>query len=149
MRHPLRAPLFGAYVAGCATVATATVTINDGNARVVTQGVQIVLGVLMVFLVPGFSFVCAALPERLSSGERLLATVGLSLAVATSASMLLAAIPVGLSRESLGVLLGGFTMVLSICGLYRARSTTALQKPEGPSSGRTLGRLGRKSAVKP
>ena len=69
----------------------------------------------------------------MSSGERLLASVGLSLTVATCAAVLLAATPVGLSGESLGVLLGGFTIVLSICGVYRSRSSTTLHEPEGPS----------------
>jgi uncharacterized membrane protein len=93
-----------------------------------------VLGILTVFLAPGFSLVCIALPERQSSIERLLASVAVSVTMATCAAVLLAATPVGLSRDSLGVLLGGFTIVLSVGGLYRTPSTTAQQESGGPVS---------------
>ena len=110
-------PLVGACAVGCATAATATVT--------VPQAVQIVLGVLTVFLVPGFTLAFVVLPGRHGSGERLLAAVGLSVVVATCAAVLLAATGVGLSRESFGVSLGGFTIALSVWGLHRARSQPA------------------------
>ena len=135
MRRAPRALLFGAYVVGCATVATATTTIPLPPGPSVPQAVQIVLGVLIVFLAPGFSLACAALPERQSSVERLLASVGVSVTMATCAAVLLAATPVGLSRQSLGVLLGGFTIVLSVCGLYRFRSTTPPQDARGAFCG--------------
>jgi hypothetical protein len=132
MRRAPRAPLFGAYVVGCATVATATGTVPLPPGPSFPQAVQIVLGILTVFLLPGFSLVCIALPERQSSIERLLASVGVSVTMATCAAVLLAATPVGLSRDSLGVLLGGFTIVLSVGGLYRTPSTTAQQESGGP-----------------
>jgi uncharacterized membrane protein len=75
----------------------------------------------MVFVVPGLSVVCATLPELRSWVERLLASVGISIIVATCAAMLLAATPIGLSRQPLEELLGGVAIVLSIGGLYRSR----------------------------
>ena len=56
---------------------------------------------------PGFALVCAVLPDRqLSRGERLLASVGMSLAITVCAAVALAAAPVGLSRQSIAVALG-------------------------------------------
>lgn len=112
--------LFTLYAAGCASVATATG--YAGNVpRPVPHAVQIVLGLLMVFVVPGLSLVCAALPEGQSLVERLFAGAGISVAVATCAAVLLAATPMGLSRQPLGELLGGVAIVLSLGGLYRSR----------------------------
>jgi uncharacterized membrane protein len=106
--------LAGTCVGASVTVATATV--------VVPQGVRIVLGVLMVLVLPGFALVCAVLPERqLSSGECLLASVGMSLAIVTCVAVLLGATPVGLTRESLAVALGGGTIILSIFAGFRMR----------------------------
>jgi uncharacterized membrane protein len=131
-RSAPRGPLLGAYVVGCATVATATTTVGIVP-WVVPEAVQIVLGLLMVFLIPGFSLACAAIPERQSLAERLLASVGLSVAVTTCAAVLLAATPVGLTRESLAVFIGCFTIVLSFVGLYRSRSMTAPRERGGRS----------------
>jgi hypothetical protein len=117
--------LFTLYAAGCASVATATG--YAGNVpRPVPQAVQIVLGLLMVFVVPGLSLVCAAFLERQSLVERLLASVGISVTVATCAAVLLAATPMGLSRQPLGELLGGVAIVLSLGGLYRSRLAAAV-----------------------
>ena len=83
--------------------------------------VRIALGVLIVFIVPGFALVCAVLPERqFSSSERLLASVGASVAVAISVAVLLGATPVGLSRLSFSVVLGICTLIFSDLALYRS-----------------------------
>jgi uncharacterized membrane protein len=79
-----------------------------------------------VFVVPGLSFVCATLPELQSWVERLLASVGISIIVATCAAVLLAATPIGFSRQPLGELLGGIAAVLSVGGLYRSRLAAAV-----------------------
>lgn len=120
--------LFTLFAAGCASVATATGYAWYGPAasRPVPQAVQIVLGLLMVFVVPGSSLVCATLPERLPSVERLLASVGVSVTLATCAAVLLAATPMGFSRQPFAELLGGVAMVLSVSGLYRSRIATAV-----------------------
>ncbi len=86
------------------------------------QAVRIALGVLIVFILPGFAVVSAVLPERqLSGGECLLASVGVSLAIATCAAVILGATPIGLSRESFAVLLGSITVALSLYAGFRTR----------------------------
>lgn len=126
-RSPRRLWLFTLYVAGCASVATAKGYVGYGAAPLrVPQPVQVVLGLLMVFVVPGLSLVCAALPEPRSRVERLLASVGISITVATCAAVLLAATPIGFSRQPLGELLGGIAAVLSVGGLYRSRLAAAV-----------------------
>jgi uncharacterized membrane protein len=107
--------LAGSCVVGFLTVATADIA--------VPQAVRIAPGVLIVFVLPGFAFVCAVLPERrFSRGERLLTSVGMSLALAICAAVLLGATPIGLSRLSFAVALGGCTLVASVCALSRSRT---------------------------
>src|SRR6202035_3721205 len=89
---------FTMYVAGCASMATARGYVGYSPVRVPQAG-QIVLGLLMVFLVPGMALVYAALPERQSWLDGLLASVGISISVATCAAVLLAATPIGFSRQ--------------------------------------------------
>jgi uncharacterized membrane protein len=75
---------------------------------------------MMVLVVPGFAAVCAVLSRReLSLGERLLASLGISLGISVCMSVLLAATPIGLTRSSLAAVLGGGTVILSICALRR------------------------------
>lgn len=122
--------LAGTCIVASLTMATADVALP--------QAVRITLGALMVFILPGFAVVCAVLPERpLSSGERLFASVGMSLAMATCAAVLLGATPIGLSRESLAVLLGTSTITLSVYAGFRSASgqtndRTAKERGGGP-----------------
>ncbi len=75
---------------------------------------RIVLGLLLVFILPGFATVCVLLPASdISLGERVLASVGASLAITTCVAVLLAAMPVGLSRNSATVALGLGTAAIS------------------------------------
>lgn len=129
MRRAVLASLVGTCLVGCTTVAVAMERFP--------RAALIVIGVLMVFVLPGFALVCVALGGREWSAEYLLASVGISLAVGVCVAVLLAATRVGLSQESYGVSLGGLTVVLSIGGMYRSRSTRAQQKAEGPSSAQT------------
>lgn len=128
-RRACRLWFFTLYVAGCASVATATGYAGYGGAPVrVPQAVQVVLGLLMVFVVPGWSLVCGAFPELESWVDRLLASVGISVTVATCAAVLLAAAPIGFSRQPFGELLGGTTVMLSVGGLYRARLAVVVEE---------------------
>jgi len=111
---------------GCAGMNAATG--YAGPIRV-PQVIQLVLGLLMVFVVPGLSVVCAALPEWQSWVERLLASLAISIAVATCVVVLLAATPMGFSRQPFGQLLGGFTVLLSLGGLYRLRPGARAWEP--------------------
>jgi hypothetical protein len=118
---------FTLYVVGCSSVATATGYAGYGAAPLhVPHAVQVVLGLLMVFVVPGFSLVWAALPEQQSWVERLLASVGISVIVTTCAAVLLAATPIGFSRQPLGELLGGVVVVLALGGMYRSTLAAAV-----------------------
>jgi uncharacterized membrane protein len=90
----------------------------------VPPAVRIALGMLMVFLLPGFAVVCAAQSSerQLSRGEWLLASLGISLAVTACSAVLLAATPpVGLNRDSIAAVLGGITAMASAYALVRAR----------------------------
>jgi uncharacterized membrane protein len=106
--------LLGTGVAGALTVVTATVS--------VPQVVRIPLGVLIVFVLPGFAILRAVFPGRqLSPGELLLASVGTSLAMTTYLSVLLGTTPMGLSQESLAVTLGATTIAASVFAGVRTR----------------------------
>jgi uncharacterized membrane protein len=99
--------LVGACLVSSVTVATANVALPPA--------MRIALGALMVLILPGFAVSCAFFPDgQLSRDELLLASVGMSLAMATCAAVLLGAMPTGLSRGSLAAVLGGSTIVLSI-----------------------------------
>ena len=87
----------------------------------VPQAARIIPGVLMVFFLPGFATVRAVLPASdMSSGERLLASLGVSMVITVCASVLLGA-TVGLSQRSAAVALGGLTLVACFFALLRER----------------------------
>jgi uncharacterized membrane protein len=93
---------------------------------------RIGLGALIVFLLPGFAVVSAVFPARpLSLTDRLVASLGISLAATACTAVLLAALPVGLTRDSLSIALGGGTAIVSACALLQARSRTARQEDPG------------------
>jgi hypothetical protein len=121
---------FALYVAGCASVASATGYAGYGPAAPmhVPHAVQVVLGLLMVFVVPGWSLVWAARPGLNSWVERVVASVSISVTVSTCAAVLLGAAPIGFSRQPLAELLGGFVVALSFGGLHRAQLASAVQE---------------------
>jgi uncharacterized membrane protein len=81
--------------------------------------VRIVLGLPLVFALPGFALVCAVVPGgELTSGERLLASLGASTAIAVCSTVALGA-TVGLSARSAAALLGCVTIVASACAWRR------------------------------
>lgn len=87
----------------------------------VPQAARIIPGVLMVFFLPGFATVRAVLPASdMSSGERLLASLGVSMVITVCTSVLLGA-TVGLSQRSAAVALGGLTLVACFFALLRER----------------------------
>jgi uncharacterized membrane protein len=84
--------------------------------------VRVVLGIPLVLILPGYLTLCAALPRReISRVEGTLATLGASLAISTCVSVLLAAIPIGLSRGSAAATLGVITVAVAICAWRRTR----------------------------
>jgi uncharacterized membrane protein len=83
-----------------------------------------VLGLPLALLLPGCAAVCSVIPRRDFSGDRLLVGSGLSLAISTCVAVGLAAANVGLTRASFGYALGGLTLSLSLCALYRLHTPT-------------------------
>jgi uncharacterized membrane protein len=105
VKRPMRALLIATCVLSAGTVGSA--------ASGTPQFVRIVCGTLTVFVLPGFALTSTVRPTRaLSPAERLLASVGLSVAISTSAAVLLAALTIGLTRSSFAVLMGALTVVL-------------------------------------
>jgi uncharacterized membrane protein len=87
---------------------------------------RVALGILIVFFLPGFAATCTVLDaRRLCLSDRLLASLGISLAATVCAAVLLAALPIGLTRSSLSVALGAGTVLVSLYALFRTRSVTA------------------------
>ena len=75
----------------------------------VPQAARIIPGFLLICILPGFAAVRAVLPAtEMSVGERLLASVGASIAIAVCASVTLGA-TVGLTQRSAAVSLGALT----------------------------------------
>jgi uncharacterized membrane protein len=84
------------------------------------QSVRIVSGLAVVFFLSGFALVAALSPERqLGPGERVVASIGISLALTTCVATLLAAASIGLTREAMYYALGGCTVVLSLVATIR------------------------------
>ena len=82
---------------------------------------RVTLGLLIVFIVPGFALVSATLPKlQFSPGEYVLSSLGASLAVSATAAVALGAAPVGLSKLSFSVALGCCTLLFSITAVVRA-----------------------------
>ncbi len=87
----------------------------------VPQTARIIPGVLMVFFLPGFAAVCAVLPAKdVTSGQRLLASIGVSVVITVCASVLLGA-TVGLSQKSAAVALGVITLLECLFAVRRER----------------------------
>jgi uncharacterized membrane protein len=104
--------LVGTCFVAFLTIATAIVA--------APQVLRIVLGISIVFFLPGFAVVCAVLPSgRLSRGERLLASLGISLTITACAAVFLCTTPIGLSRGTLAVVLGVSTAMASIYAYFR------------------------------
>jgi uncharacterized membrane protein len=87
----------------------------------VQQVARVIPGLLLVFFLPGSAVVRAVVSSRkesMSVGERLLASVGVSVVFAVCVSVLLDA-TIGLSQRSAGIALGGIT--LAACTFARVR----------------------------
>lgn len=86
----------------------------------VPQVLRIVLGVTIVFVLPGMvSLSTAGQSLNLSRTEFALASLGISVATATCVAVLLGITPIGLDRTSFAVALGGITAAGSIIALAR------------------------------
>ena len=85
----------------------------------IMQPTRIPLGILLVFVLPGFAIVGAVLPRAgISADEFALASVGASVATSTCVAVALAS-TVGLSRGSAVVALGSVTIFASVIAWFR------------------------------
>jgi uncharacterized membrane protein len=95
----------------------------------VPQSIRIVPGVLIIFILPGFVILSAVNPDlQLSWIELVLASLGISISMTTCVAVLLAATPVGLSRSSFAIALGGITMACSIYAFEREERRAATRR---------------------
>jgi uncharacterized membrane protein len=87
----------------------------------VPQWARIIPGVLMVFFLPGYAIVRTLLSTRsISRGERLLASIAVSIVITICTSVLLG-LTVGLSQRSIALGLSGVTFWACLVGLLRER----------------------------
>lgn len=117
---------------GCLAIAAANLDVPGP--------VRVLVGVPLLFVLPGFSLVSAVTPRKeLSAGERLVASLGASIAITACSAVLLGA-TIGLSARSAAALLGCVTIAASACawrrtprpargGRHRATAMTALARP--------------------
>jgi len=84
------------------------------------------IGLPLVLFVPGYAIVAAAFPtDRLGTIERLLFSLGASLALAALAGLLLHWTALGLRPAAWAVALGNLTLVASLVALVRRRQKPA------------------------
>lgn len=94
--------------------------------------VHATLGFLMTFIVTGYTLL-ESLRLPIKGVEKLLATTGLSLTIALCTACILAAVPLGISRQSFGLALSSITVVLAGFGAVkvgRRASSAVSQKSE-------------------
>lgn len=109
-------------ISATATVAALAIVVENSA---VTGPAKILLGVLMMFALPGYALVSAAVPAgKISGAEWLLATLGTSVAIATCSAVLLGA-TIGLSQRSIADTLGCLTIAMSIGAWLRTSRVRA------------------------
>jgi hypothetical protein len=103
-------------------VAIAALTFGLNLAIAPTSIVRQVLGLLFMLVLPGYAATAAIFDRRkLGIPERLLFTLGLSIAIAVAGSLALNATPWGLQQASWSILLAAFTLVTGLIALWRDR----------------------------
>lgn len=81
---------------------------------------RVAVGLTLVLLFPGLSLVEASCPRlELSTEERALASIGLSLGLDICAGLLLNLAPGGLTSRSVYLSLGGLTVLLAVAGMLQ------------------------------
>lgn len=96
------------------------------TATTVVRPLQIVFGLLLVLVLPGYVLIEAVLPTRaFDLIERSALSAGLSIAITALSSIFLNLTPWGLQRGSWTVLLDGIVILLSIVALVRQGEATA------------------------
>jgi hypothetical protein len=103
---------------------------------------RVLLALLLVVLAPGYSVMLAACPGPSIAGtERLVLSVGVSMALAVLGGLLLNWTPWGLRPESWVVLLSGVTLVAAVVAFARLRKPRTSARVNGRPA-RSHGRFG-------
>jgi hypothetical protein len=119
------------------------------TSAVALQPLRLIVGVPIVFALSGAAILWAAVPELvLTWVERGVASIGISLAVAIASWVLVGSTPIGLTRVSVAVALGGITVVAAVVALLRTRvgvrrSAARVNAPIRPVALRVDAPLGR------
>jgi uncharacterized membrane protein len=91
----------------------------------IPQGARIIAGLLLVFFLPGFAVVRAVVSaSSMDAGERLFASVAVSVVITVCASVLLDA-TIGLSQRSTAVALGALTLMACLFAWLRQLNNAA------------------------
>ncbi len=113
--------LVGASVVACAAVGTAF-------SSDVPAPVSSLLGLVLVFVLPGYAFTAAAWPSLGRWPEKVAFTLGSSIALAVIAGLVLNLMPCGLERQTWAVSLAAFTIIASVVGLVQREHLGVLPK---------------------
>lgn len=114
-RSPLPLPALIGVAAAVGVLLTATLFIFGGSVRAV-------LAVPLVLILPGYALTMAALPNlTLGFVERLIFTLGLSLAIAVVGGVVLNLTPWGLQEGTWAAWLGTVTVVAGVIAILRRR----------------------------
>ncbi len=122
MNRPIRSLLVLSCVVSAGTIFSA----SAGTPQII----RVACGILSVLVLPGFALATAVRPSGDLLPHDVLASVGLSLAISTGVAVLLAALPIGLTRSSFGLSLGVLTIVLSLVAALRQSSGTVQHNAE-------------------
>jgi uncharacterized membrane protein len=96
------------------------------------QAIRLVLTLPVVFALSGAASLWASYPRlELGSAERFTASIGLSLAITVVCWVLVGSTPLGITRISVGVALGGLTVAAALIALAR---TFARERPDHRTS---------------
>jgi hypothetical protein len=107
-------------------VASEFILVGSG---VASGPVNIVFGVLLALVLPGYALSAAVFRMRsVRTAERAALTLGISLSVAVLGGLVLDALPSGLETQTWLFLLGGVTVIASVIALWRrTRHATAMR----------------------
>ena len=109
--------IYLAVFGGLAAVALVLLHLNAGP-------IGVLIGLLLVFLAPGYIISMALFPQsNWSAMERVILTLGISLAISVLGGIILYAINVSLSPEHWAFYYGGFILIFGIIAIIRRSKT--------------------------
>jgi hypothetical protein len=106
------------------------------------RATRLIVGSVLVLLLPGFAITAATFAgRRLDTAERLLFSLGLSLAIGALGGIVLNGLPFGLGTASWTILLGGITLAAGTVWLVRRRRPLIVSMDQSARALKTRGRL--------